>query len=50
MTIVLIAVRPKLLINTSKHYHNKRHSISSLFVIHKFSHSPEVVAVFCNIR
>lgn len=50
MSIALIAVRPRLLINASKHCHNKRHSNRSLFIHHNFSHSPEVVAMFCNTQ
>lgn len=50
MSIVFIAVRPRLLTNASKCYHNERLSNKSHFIHHNFSHSPESIAVFCNIQ
>lgn len=50
MSVGLIAVRPRLLINASNHYHNKSHSNRRLFIHHSFSHSSEMVAIFCNMQ
>lgn len=50
MSIAVIAVRPRLLINAPEHCHSKRHSNRSLFMQHNFSHSSEVVDVLCNMQ